>query len=441
LASTFGSTGVVLRFMRLPGLSSVAVSLLVSSAKIVAQDALRSALSLEPVLRPQPDVPLEISRVKSHLGPVALNLGTYAGLELNDNVNSSELDPRADFVSRAGLSFGLSWPVTDSSELRFGSNAGYVHYLRNPQYDHLEVAPNSALSWAIGLPEGRIALFDQFSYSQQVLAEPAISGLATFPRLNNTIGASATWLPERWVLATSYAHNESFSDSSQFTYLNSGSEYFFLRAGFRFGALSQAGLEASSSLTRYELSTQNDNHSVSFGPYADWQITEWIHASLRGGGVFYVFDSRPSSSQGTDLQQYYFGLEADHRLTDYLTHKISIQRDVRQGLNQGSSYIQELSASYSISYSLSSKISLETAINFERGNQPFEVFVNVFPFGTFAVLSTEDYTRYGGTLSASWRATEKLVASVTYSRWLRDSSLKDLGYQVNSVLFNFSYAF
>ena len=426
--------------MRSPGAMLVAASFLLSSARVPGQDALRRALSLEPVIGPQPPASSETPD-RPHFGPAQLELGAYTGLELNDNVNSSQLEPRADLLLRGGLNLGLAWPVTTASELRFSSDFGYVHYLRNPQYDHLEVAPNSALSWAIGLPDGRITFFDQFSYSQQVLAEPAISGLATFPRFNNTAGAQANWLPGQCAFEIGYSHNDAFSDSSQFQYLNSSSEYFFARAGLRFGELSQAGVEASSGLTRYEIASQNNNYSISVGPYSDWQITQWLHTSLRGGGVLYLFDSQPGSSQAKQLNSYYFGLELDHRLTDFLTQKINVQRNVRQGLNQGSSYIEELTANYSASFSLTSKISLEAGFNFDQGTQPLEVLVNLFPFGTFAVLSTENYTRYGATLSASWRATEKLAASVTYSHWLRDSNLAGLGYQVNSLLFNFSYTF
>ena len=419
----------------------MAAGFILSSAKAPAQDALRSALAIEPIIGSQQPTPAELLPDRPHLGPVLLETAAYAGLELNDNVNSSESDPRADLLLRGGLNLGLAWPVTTESNLHFRSNLGYVHYLRNSQYDHLEVAPNSALSWAIGWPNGSVSLFDQFSYSQQVLAEPAISGLAIFPRFNNTIGAQANWLPGQCAFEIGYSHNNAFSDSSQFNYLNSSSEYFFSRAGWRFGEISQAGLEVSSGLTSYELQSQNNNYSLSLGPYSDWQITHWLHASIRGGGVFYVFDSRPASSQGKQLNAYYFGFELDHHLTDFLTHKITVQRDVRQGLNQGSSYLEELTANYSASFSLSSKISLGAGFTFEQGTQPLEVLVNVFPFGTLGIPSTENYTRYGTTLSASWQATERLAASVTYSHWMRDSSLAGLGYKVNSIAFNLSFTF
>lgn len=405
-----------------------------------AQDALRSALSLAPVIAPTQTTPVDLRPDRPHLGPVQLTLGTYAGLELNDNVNSSRLDPQSDLLLRGGVTTGLAWPATTQSDLRFGSSFGYVHYLKNSQYDHLEVGPNSALSWAIGFDDGTITFFDQFSYSQQVLAESAIAGLATFPRFNNTAGTRVDWLPGRWALEMGYSHNDSFSDSSQFQYLNSSSEYFFARGGWRFAETTQAGLEASSSFTSYQLASQPGNYSVSFGPYADWQITQSLHASLRGGPVIYVFDSQPTSSQGKTLDAYYLGFDVSQRLTDFLSHHLSIQRDVRQGLNQGSSYIQELTANYSVSLSLTQRISVGAGLTYEQGTQPFETAINT-PFGTFLFLTVEDYDRYGGTLSASWQATEKLAATLAFNHWLRDSNIKANGYTVNSLSLNLTFTF
>lgn len=427
--------------MKLPGAILLASGLVLWDQPAVGQDALRSALTIEPVLGASPPVSELSSGSLPHLGPVQLETGAYTGLELNDNINSSQSEAKPDLLLRGGLNLGLLWPATSESNLHFNSNFGYVHYLRYSQYDHLEVAPTSALSWSIGLQDGNLAFFDQFGYSQQVLAESAISGLATFPRFNNSIGTQLHWSPGRCTFDSGYTHNDSFSDSKQFEYLNSSSEFFFVRAGWRFGDISQAGLEASSSLTSYQLLAQNGNYSISLGPYTDWQVTRSLHLSLRGGPVLYIFQSQPGFSQDKQLDAYYLGFEVAHQLTDFFTHKINLQRDVRQGLNRGSSYIEEFTATYSGSLSLTSKVELGVAVTYEQGTQPLEVPVNVFPFGTFLVLSTENYSRYGTTLNASWRVTNKLAANLAYAHWSRASNLTGLGYDVNTVSLNLSYTF
>jgi hypothetical protein len=407
-----------------------------------AQDALRSSISLSPVISPSGLASVDSNPDLHHLGPVRFSLGGYAGVELNDNVNLSQVAPSSDLLMRGGLETALYWQASGQSELRFGSSFGYVHYLKNTQYDHLEIGPASALGWTVGFADGTLTLFDQFSYSQQVLAESAISGLANFPRFNNLAGTRVDWLPGRWAVEAGYSHNDSFSDSTQFQYLNSAAEYFLVRGAFRLAEASQVGLEASSSFTSYQVATQTGNTSLSFGPYLDSQLTDFIHLSLRGGPVLYVFDSSiATAGPGKTLDSYYLGFDLRHQLRDSLVQRIIVQRDVRQGINQGSAYIQELTASYSLLWSLSSQIHLDTSFTYQKGSQPLEVPVVIFPFGTFFVPTTENYDRYGTTLSATWQATGRLATTIAVNHWLRDSNLSANAYTVNSLSLSVNYKF
>jgi len=154
-----------------------------------------------------------------------------------------------------------------------------------------------------------------------------------------------------------------------------------------------------------------------------------------------MFDSQPTSSQGKTLDAYYIGFDVSQSLTDFLSHRINIQRDVRQGLNHGGSYIQELIANYSVTLSLTRRVSIGASFTYEQGTQPFEIPINIFPFGTFFSQSVENYDRYGTTLSASWQATEKLTATLAYNHYLRDSNISGYGYTVNSLSLNVSFTF
>src|SRR5262249_48615772 len=145
-----------------------------------AQDALRSVLSLAPVIQETQSQPVSLAPDRPHLGPVQLTLGGYAGVDFSDNVNASEFQPQPDVLLRCGANLGFFWPATLQSQLLFSSTFGYVHYVKNSNYDHLQIDPQSALSWAIGFDDGTITFFDQFSYSQQVLSDAALSNVATF---------------------------------------------------------------------------------------------------------------------------------------------------------------------------------------------------------------------------------------------------------------------
>src|SRR5262249_17928335 len=163
------------------------------------------------------------------------------------------------------------------------------------------------LSWDISFEDGTLTLFDQFSYSSQVGTVSALYGLASFPRFDNTLGLKAAWLPNRWRVEGGYSHNDFFSDSTQFEYLNRSSEFFFARGAWRFAEATEAGLEASSSFTDYRLNVQNNNYSLSLGPYADWQLTPFIQVTLRGGWTSFVFSEASGNAPQSDISSYYAG--------------------------------------------------------------------------------------------------------------------------------------
>src|SRR5262249_6363289 len=156
-----------------------------------------------------------------------------------------------------------------------------------------------------------------------------------------------------------------------------------------------------------------------------------LHAILRGGPVFYVFDSPPGDGQGTHLNAYYLELNVSHQLTDFFSHPLILQRSLRQRLNQGSDYIQEFVAGYSLFWLLTQSINISANFAYTHGIQPFDVLVDAFPFGSFTVQSTENYDRYAAELSASWQATERTVVRLGYSHWVRTSDIPGRGYVVN----------
>jgi hypothetical protein len=406
------------------------------------QDALTSALSLEPIFTANQNAPVDLRPDRPHIGPVQLALGFYGRVEANDNINASETNPESDLLLHGGMSLGFLWPATDQSRVNFSGTLGYVHYVRTSENDYVEIRPGSALTWAVGIGDATLTLFDSVSYSQSVATESALSGVVAFPRLENTIGARVDWLPERWAFALSYSHDDFISTSSQFDYVNRASEYFFGRAGWRFAEKTQAGLEASASITEYQLTIQPNNKNISFGPYLEWQVTQALYATLRGGPVIYLFDTPQKSLQGSDkLDSYYFGLEMNQQLTDFLSHRLSVRRDIRQGVNQGSGYIEQLTTDYSISWALTQRISLNGHFAWEHGKQPYDFPIYIFPFGQFIFETVENYDRYGGGPSIAWQATDHISASVSYNYWLRESNLPGLGYAQNSAWFSIQYTF
>lgn len=395
------------------------------------QDALTSAVSLDAILATRENQTVVQPPDRPHLGPVNFSLGAYTGVSYDDNVYESESNPQADVITRAGINLNFDWAATERSDLQFGSSVGYVYYEKNTANNGLEISPDSALTYAITLDDVILTLFDQISYTREVTTQAALANLATLPQLGNNAGLRVEWDPGRWTLQAGYSHATSESDSAH-AYLNNTSENFFARAGWRFAEATQAGLEASSGLTDYQISGQGNNQYLSVGGYVDWQLRPWLHLSLRGGPSFYQFDSQGPGNTSSTLNSYYVNFEADQALTDYLTHSVNIQRSVSAGINEGSSYVEQLTGTYSISWALTQRISLGASATYEKGQQPG---------GFFLLPTNENFERDGAGLQANWQFTDHFSASVNFNYWRRNSNLLGRNYTEKTVQVQVSYGF
>jgi hypothetical protein len=242
-----------------------------------------------------------------------------------------------------------------------------------------------------------------------------------------------TWWPGQAITQVGYSHYNFFSDSAGFDYLSRASEYFFGRAGWRFAEQTQAGVEASGSLTAYDLHLQSDNQSVSVGPYLEWQITRTFGVSLRGGPTVYWFDANRPGQAGSELSSYYAGVQVTHQLTDFILQSLSVVRDVRLGVNQGSDYIEELTGLYSVSWALTRRVSVGVNVGYEHGTQPL-------PSRSGAI--SEVYDRYfvGGSLS--YRFSHHLSTGLTFQRWERISNItSQFGYSQDTLGLQAAYNF
>ncbi len=401
------------------------------------QEALLNAVSLDNLLAAQSNASATPPTDRPHLGPVQLALGVYAGVSYDDNINGSQTGAQSDVITREGTSLGFNWPATDRSAVQLGTSVGYLHYLKNTANNGLEITPNSALTYALSVDDVIFTFYDQFSYSRQVRTEAALANVATLPQFGNTAGARTEWDPGKWTLQAGYGHAVSLSDSAN-SYLNSSSDYFLGRAGWRFAEGTQAGLEASGGWTDYQVSTQGNNYNYSVGGYVEWQLRPSLHLSLRGGPSIYTFESPGSAGGSSTLNSYYVSLGASHQLTDYISQSLQINRSVQAGLNQGSDYIEQLAASYSATWQLTGRISAGVSGSYAEGQQPF---ISGYLFGIFPIQTTEKFHQYSGAMSLSWQFTDHLGANLGYNHTWRDSDLSARNYSDNSMSFQFNYTF
>jgi len=415
--------------------------MVVTGVRATAQEALRSSLAYDQAVPPRQNEVVNPEPDQPHLGPAQLTLGAYTSVDYMDNVFYTQSNPQSDFILHAGVTTGIFWPLTTLSDITLNTGIGYAHYLKSSQNDYVEVTPNSVLNWNISLDDVVFTFYDQFSYTESVVTQPALVGTATFPIFDNTAGARVNWTPNQWLFQAGYSYDDYVPESPAFNYLERTSDYFFVRGAWRFAENTQAGLEASDSLTSYTVASQSGNSSVSVGPYAEWQITQAIHATIRGGPTFYFFDSSGAANQGSSLGSYYFGLQISHQLTDFLSHQISINREVSLGLNQGGNYSEQLTGTYSVSLALTQNIGLTVNASYVHGTQTFQNLVPVFPGFGLLLNQTENFDQYSMGPAVSWQATKKFSTSLSYNYYVRDSNLPARGYIENSFSMKLNYAF
>ena len=374
-----------------------------------------------------------------HLGPVQFDVSGYAGVSYDDNINGSQYAPESDIISRLGVNVNLDWQATANSELQLGTGIGYLDYQTYTANNGLEVSPNSALTYAVSLDDVILTLFDQLSYSKEVRTQAALANVTTLPQLDNNVGARVEWDPGHWTFLASYSHDNDVSTHAN-DYLNRASEYLYARAGWRFAEATQAGLEASDALTRYQTFSLNNNQNLSIGGYVNWKVLPSLTFTLRGGPAFYEPES--GSIAGNAAQNtYYFNLEANQQITSYLSHRLSVQRSLQAGINLGTGYEQELDVNYSISWALTQWITVGVQASYVDGQQSLGLPNNLVSSPQISVLQNENYAQYGGGLQASWQCTQHLSANLGFNHWQRESNLADRSYSDNSVYFQLNYTF
>ena len=398
-----------------------------------AQEALLSALSLDSVVRAQTtNAPVARQPDLPHIGPVQWSLGAYSSFAFDDNINLSQKSPQSDAIIGTGLNLGFSWLATGQSELNFSSQVGYDFYVKHPADNYLQIAPGSALTWNFLIDDWDLTFFDQFNYTRNVMAVAAVSNVSGIPIIDNTIGLRAQWQPGHWQIQAGYSYNNYFSDSTAFDYLNNASHYFFARGAWRFADDAALGVETSASITGYSHQTQSDNSSYSVGPYLEWQLTRYVHASLHGGPTLYSFAANTSGQSANNLGSYYVNFDLSDQLTALIWQELSVQRSVSLGYTLGTTYTEQLSASYLVRWYAKPWLNFWASLNYQEGKQPLlEGFIS----------TTENFDRYGISSGLSYQVTHKFNTNLSYAHWTRGSNISGNSYADDNISLQLQYTF
>jgi len=366
------------------------------------------------------------------VGPVRFSASASYSLEFNDNVNASETDPEGDLIQQPSLNLSIAAPVSERADLAFQFGLGYQMYWHNEDLSSLTIAPDSELAYDLQVKDLFLTLFDRITYTEDVSTAPDIADQAKFPRLNNTVGMQATWLPGHWLLTGGYAYQIYHSTSDEFDYVNQTSHLPFLRAGYVLGSgAANAGLEFSVTLTDYESNTNSDTTIVSFGPYLDWQLSEAMHATLHGGYVYAVNSLTFLPDESFDASSFYLGLDVEDQLTDHISQQLAVGHGVRPSVEQGAALTEETGFNYQVLWSFTDPAALGLDVGYLHGEQSAAAGL--------APSEIYDQWRFGLNLSYAWTA--RLSSSLAYALVVRNSDLPDRDYTQSRMILGLSYRF
>jgi hypothetical protein len=252
-----------IRRSRLPALP-LAILVLAFCPALFAQEALRSSMAGEAAARARRQQQLDPAyTIKS--GDFRLLVTPSLNLEWNDNIITSDEDPRDDFLVRPFVALRGSYPLTAQNVLNLSVGLGYDWYTQNDEYSAWRVQSGSELAFDLYIKDIWINLHDRFSYVQDATREAAVAGTARYGNLENTVGVLATWDLSDITLSFGYDHENVISQTSRFQQQDRASELLVARGGFQLHPKIMAGLEATGSFTDYVEPILNDNTGYSIG--------------------------------------------------------------------------------------------------------------------------------------------------------------------------------
>lgn len=394
---------------------------------MVAQDALRTAVQGDrayetrqlSALSGNPDLGIRA-------GPVAIGIGATLGVEYIDNVRYSSDNQEEDLIISPGMTLGASWAVTRTARLTAGVGLAYRKYLDNDELDYLQLRPESQVALDVPIGDVVLTVYNQISYLQDVIDVPELAGVARYPRLENTAGLTVSWLPERWILQGGYAFYRFWAFDEDYEYLDRGSHQFFGRIGRFLVVKTRAGLEWSLAFTQFDQAIRNDSQSYSFGPFADWFITDRMRLTARGGYVIYEFDAIEPNPKPDSVDGGYGAVQFTHRPTDNFNYRASATHLLQTGIESAITERTDLRFSARYNFFASTYVSGEFTYSIdERSGTGF----------------SERFTYLGPNVTLGYEFLSRIQTTLSYQFRLRDSNRPGRDYQVNRVALSARYRF
>ncbi len=384
------------------------------------------------------------------LGPVLLNVGAGLSAGYNSNTGLTQNgDTGSGFTTPSGT-LSLMWPITDLNTLTFSVGIGYSYYWDVPETDSpggLFISPNSALQGTFFVGDFRFTPYDQFSLQNDPTQAGELSNVSRFTIYQNSAGCKVDWDLADLIVTAGFDWFNLWSGQSSFQNLDRRTLTPSLATTYYLTKTLIVGLEGVAAITTYTenqvqavtdpqtgqttlVNGQNNNNIYQVGPFVNWQISEYITVTGRGGWVWGQFtgNDTPENSAGGNPSTYYLNLGWSHRLNEYLNYSLTASRSTQLSAIVGSNFVEVWNFGAGLNWNVIDQLSLSTPFSAQLG----QVSGDLYP---------EQYQQYTAGITLGYRITEKLGSSVNFMYILKDSDLPNNGYQQWNASAGFNYDF
>lgn len=303
------------------------------------------------------------------LGPTAWRFSSGLGLQFDDNVELTEVNPESDFIFTPSINAQMLWPITDKNSLDLALGLGYSAYVLNPGLSRLYITPGSGLSFNVYSGDFTLNLHDRIAITENAYQDPTVVGNGDYSQLQNAVGLAALWDLNKAVLRAGYDHVNYVALSGGQNTSDGQVETVYGTAGYRAWPTVVTGVELGGGLINYTAADQPDAVQWNAGGFAQALVSDYLRVQGSVGYTVYAPQQSSPSSTASEFSGIYLQLSVAHRISEYLNYTLSGGRAVNLAFYGGT--IESYFVNWTASWNVLRKVS--------ASRFPFSVFPQATP--------------------------------------------------------------
>lgn len=373
------------------------------------------------------------------LGSGGLNFDAGLKAEYIDNVFLTHDNRKDDIILVPECDLAAFFPVGHLNVLALDVGLAYYQYLKNTSLNTgiPLINPNTDLAFNLYSGDFSFKFSESFSYQQSPVYETGgqfynLHNTALFQRYENRIGGLVTWDQNKLVMTAGYFHENLWSESSTYSYINHASELFSADAMLATSPRLTVGLEAAGSINNFVNSPDYDTWRATVGPAVRINLSEFIKVRLGGGYERIQYDSAQASSLGLTPENTYYAYGAiEHQINRFFNHSLTVWHDNQLGFNAAN--LEGTHLSYSLTWAPRRQLTISPLVSVGFYDESFGSSTANLYHEKFSYYYTGFAARYQ--LGPHWRA------SAGWYYRLSDSNIAGNGYDQNQVSIELLYQF